>query len=138
MGDEPEDLPLGALLGQLVADAHAVARAEVEVIRRSVLFKLAAAQQALIGLAIALVLALGAATALLVGLALGLAQWIGIILATLVVTILALALAALLARWAARRLTLAASAKPEGTLPLRTIAGSCSLPARLPAPPAPG
>jgi len=117
MGDEPEDPPLGNLLGQLVADAHAVARAEVDVIRRTVLFKLAAAQQALIGLAVALVLALGAATALLVGLTLGLAHWIGITPASLIVTILALGVAALLARWAARRLALAVSAKPDGSLP---------------------
>jgi hypothetical protein len=117
MGDEPEDPPLGALLGELVADAHAVARAEIEVVRQTALFRLALAQQALIFLAVALLLALGAATALLVGLAIGLAHWIGIILATLVVTILALAIAALLARWAARRLALAISAKPEGTLP---------------------
>jgi hypothetical protein len=117
MADDEEDPPLGALLGELVADAHAVARAEMEVIRRTVLFKLAAAQQALICLAVALVLALGAATALLVGLALGLAQWIGILLASLVVTILALGVAALLARWAARRLAVAVSAKPEGSLP---------------------
>lgn len=117
MGDEPEDLPLSDLLGQLVADAHGVARAEVEVIRQTVLFKLAAAQQAVICLVIALVLALGAATALLVGLALGLAHWIGITLASLVVTALALGVAALLARWAARRLAVAVSARPEGPLP---------------------
>lgn len=117
MGDQPEDPPLGTLLGQLVVDAQTVARAEIEVVRQTLLLKVAAAQQALIGLGIALVLALGAATALLVGLALGLAHWIGIILATLVVTMLALGAAALLARWAARRLALAVAAKPEGTIP---------------------
>jgi hypothetical protein len=116
MADESEDPPLGTLLGELVADAHAVARAEMEVVRQTILFKLAAAQQALICLGIALVLALGAATALLVGLALSLAHWIGIALASLAVTILALAIAALLARWATRRLTLAVTAKPGGTL----------------------
>jgi hypothetical protein len=115
--DEPEDLPLGTLLGQLVVDAQTVARAEMEVVRQTVLYKLAAAQQALISLAIALVLALGAATTLLIGLAMGLAQWIGMLLATLVVTAVALGGAALLARWAARRLALAVSAKPEGTTP---------------------
>jgi UPF0716 family protein affecting phage T7 exclusion len=47
----------------------------------------------------------------------GLAQWIGMLLATLVVTAVALGGAALLARWAARRLALAVSAKPEGTTP---------------------
>jgi hypothetical protein len=117
MGDAPEDPPLGSLIGQLVADAHSVARAELEVIRQTALFKLAAAQQALIGLAVALVLALGATTTLLVGLAFGLAYWIGNILATLLVTVLALATSGLLARWAARRLTMAVAAKPEGSIP---------------------
>ena len=117
MGEHPEDPPLGALLGQLVADAHSVARAELEVVRQTILFKYAAAQPALICLALALTLALGATTTLLVGLAMGLSRWLGIAAAALLVTILALAAAALLARWAARRLALAVAAKPNETTP---------------------
>jgi hypothetical protein len=117
MGDHPDDPPLGTLLGQLVADAHSVVHAELDVVRQRALFKLAAAQQALIYLAVALVLALGATTTLLIGLALTLARWLGIAGAALLVTILALAAAALLARWAARRLSLAIAAKPNETLP---------------------
>jgi hypothetical protein len=117
MGEHPDDPPLGVLLGQLVADAHSVARAELEVVRQTILFKYALAQQALICLALALVLALGATTTLLVGLAMALARWLGIAGAALLVTVLALVTAALLVRWAARRLALAAAAKPNETTP---------------------
>ncbi len=117
MADESEDPPLGSLIGQLVVDAHSVASAEMEVVRQTALFKLAAAQQALIGLAVAVVLALSATTTLLVGLAMTLARWLGIAGAALLVTVLALAAAALLARWAARRLALAMAAKPNETTP---------------------
>jgi hypothetical protein len=114
MGDE-EDLPLGALLNRLLADAQAVARAEIDVIRQTILFKLAAAQQALVLLAIALVLGLGATTALLVGLTMALAHLIGPLLATLAVVAVAAAIAALCARWAVGRLSAAMSAKPNET-----------------------
>ena len=117
MGEPPtEEPPLGTLFNQLLTDAHAVARAEIDVVRQTVLFKLANARQALILLAGATVLVIGAITALLVGLALSLAHWLGIALATLLVTILALAAAALFARWATRRLSQAIAAKPEETI----------------------
>lgn len=114
MAEPPtEDPPLGTLFNQLLTDAQAVARAEIDVARQTLLFKLASARQGLILLAGAMLLVIGATTAFLVGLAFTLAHWIGIALATLVVTVLALAAAGLFARWAMRRLSQAVAAKPE-------------------------
>lgn len=115
MGEAPEDPPLGTLLNQLVTDAQAVARAEIDVVRQTILFKLANARQALVLLAGAVVLAIGAAAALLVGLVLSLSPWLGVAPATVLVALAALAVAGLFARWAARRLSLAVAAKPEET-----------------------
>jgi hypothetical protein len=114
MSETSDEPPLGTLLTQLLADGRAVARAEIEVVRQTALAKLAAAQQALIFLAVALLLSIAAATVLLIGLAMVLAHWLGPPAATLVVAILAFAIAGLLARWAVRKLAAAGSAKPDG------------------------
>jgi hypothetical protein len=113
MGDQPEEPPLATLFSQLLADALAVGRAELDVIRQLILYKLAAAQQALLCLAGVLVLAIAAVAVLLIGLALVLAHWLDLAVAALVVAVVALLVAGLVARWAARRLATAVSAKPN-------------------------
>jgi dsDNA-specific endonuclease/ATPase MutS2 len=111
MGAEQESI--GGLFARLADDAGALIRAEVEVYRAAALHRLALSQRALIYIASAALLALAALICLLIMLAISLATLIGPLGGGFVVTIVTLAIAALLARIGIQQLAKATSEAAE-------------------------
>lgn len=99
---EVQEESIGALIGRLVEDGKAYARAELGYYRTLAASKLGEAKAGLMLGAAALVIALCSVTALLVGLILSLAPLVGPGWATLIVIVGALALSGLLG-WLAYR-----------------------------------
>jgi hypothetical protein len=103
---------IGTLIGRLVEDGKAYARAEVGYYRTLATSKLGEAKAGLILGAAALVIALCTVTAMLVGLILSLTPLVGPALATLIVTFGALVLSGLLSWLAVRHLQRLFGSKP--------------------------
>ena len=86
--DDPRDESIGDLLGRLVDDGRAYAKAEIDLYREIALHRAGRARAGLIALAAGAVLLLSSLTALILGLVLGLAALIGPLLAGLAVAAL--------------------------------------------------
>jgi len=111
-GPEQQEGSIGTLIGRLVEDGKAYARAEIGYYRTLAASKLAEAKLGLLLGATALVLALCTVTALLVGLILSLAPLVGAGWATLIVVLAALALSGLLGWLAYRHILRMFGSKP--------------------------
>lgn len=99
-----ESVSISALVARLADDASALVRAEVELYRASAMNRLAESSHAFALLAGALILSIAGICTLLVMLALRLSSVIGPVGAGLVVSLGALAIAAILAKQGAARL----------------------------------
>jgi Na+/H+ antiporter NhaA len=115
MGEEQESI--GGLFARLADDAGTLVRAEVELYRATALHRLALSRPAIILLVAAVLLAQAAVVCLLVMLAIGLSRWIGPVGSGIAVTLVALVLAALLARFGLHRLSQVAGEAPEESRP---------------------
>lgn len=74
-----DEQSLGALIGRLMEDARAVARAEVALFRQKAIDRVKAAVPPLALIGAGVLLVIGSISALMVGIALWLAQWIGLL-----------------------------------------------------------
>lgn len=101
---EPGEGSIGALFGRLVDDAGQLLRAELDLYRKAAIRRFTRSRSALAAAFAALFIVQGAVAVLLLGFAMELARWIGPALAGLVVFVVAVGLAALLVRFAGRRL----------------------------------
>lgn len=97
------DVPIGQLFSQLVDDGKRYARAEVELCKAKAADKAQPLKAAAMCGGLAIIIAVAAVAALLVGLIGALATLVGPLAATLIVTVAALAVAALLGYLAYRR-----------------------------------
>lgn len=105
-------LGLGGLIGQLIEDARALARAEIKLFKSKALDLFRRSRAAILLLLIAACLAFASLVALMLGLVLALAPLVGAALAGVILLVAGLALAGLLA-WLAIRLIAGPPAKPE-------------------------
>lgn len=85
---DPRDDSIGDLVGRLVEDGRAYARAEIDLVKRIARHRAGRARNGLIALAVGGVLFLAALIALMMGLVLGLAVLIGPVLAGLAIAAL--------------------------------------------------
>lgn len=115
--DEPDDGSIGTLFGRLVDDAGQLLRAELDLYRKAAIRRFTRSRSALAAAFAALFIVQGAVTVLLIGLAMELARWIGPAGAGAVVFLLALGLAALLVRFAAKRLQEVATNRRAAAFP---------------------
>ena len=105
-------LGLGGLITQLIEDARALARAEVDLIKSKGLALFRRSRIAIVLLVIAACLAFASVVALMLGLVLALVPFVGAALAGVILMLGGLAMAALLG-WLAIRLLAGPPRKPE-------------------------
>lgn len=105
-------LGLGGLIGQLIEDGRALARAEVRLLKSKAFALLRRSRNAIILLVVAACVAFASLVALMLGLVLALAPLVGAALAGAILLVAGLALAGLLA-WLAIRLLAGPEQKPE-------------------------
>lgn len=103
---------LGVLLGRLIEDLRAVARAEIAVVRQKALSRVKAAVPPLAAIGAGLLMVIGSISALMVGIALWLAQWIGPLGGGAASCVIGLAVAGLLVRAGVRMFSPARPALP--------------------------
>lgn len=115
---EPEE-GIGTLASRLVEDGRTLVRAEIDLAKQTALLRLGRSRGPIILLGIALLLAIGAVAALMVGFMFWLSFWIGPVAAAFAVAIAGLAVAGILVRIAAKRLS-AAAAAPLGKKAVRS------------------
>lgn len=106
-----EQEPLGILLGRLVDDGREVARAEIELYKSVARDRASRSMSAFVFLAVALLLAIAGTVMMLISLAHGLARFIGPGWGALASGVIGFAVAGLLAKLAATRLSAAFSGK---------------------------
>lgn len=82
---DPRDDSIGDLVGRLIEDGRAYARAEIELLRQIARHRSARARSGAIALAVGVVLLLSSLTALILGFVLGLATLVGPLAAGLIV-----------------------------------------------------
>lgn len=109
-------LGLGGLIGQLIEDARALARAEIDLLKSKAFALLRRSRIAIVLLLIAACLAFASVVALMLGLVLALAPMVGAALAGVILLVGGLAMAALLG-WAAIRLLAGPARRPEPETP---------------------
>ncbi|PXA87069.1 hypothetical protein DMC47_33145 [Nostoc sp. 3335mG] len=109
-------LGLGGLIGQLIEDARALARAEVNLLKSKAFAILRRSRIAIILLLIAACLAFASVVALMLGLVLALAPLVGAALAGVILLVGGLLMAAFLG-WLAIRLLAGPPARPEPETP---------------------
>lgn len=109
-------LGLGGLIGQLIEDARALARAEIDLVKSKGLALLRRSRIAIVLLLIAACLAFASVVAVMLGLVLALAPLVGAALAGVILMIGGLAMAAFLG-WLAIRLLAGPPRRPEPETP---------------------
>ena len=103
-GKDGNEASIGDLFGRLADDGRAFVKAEADLYKAIALRRAGKAQNGLIAMALALMLAEAAVVVLLVGIALALARQIGPLLAGIVTAVAALLVAYLLVRFGMERM----------------------------------